>query len=796
MKRINASVSKIRAAVERLAKQKELLSKRLKHLPGQHNQMTHGRGRGGGGDWKTVDTSGWTTNSGSTWAKKKIALLEKAAAEGDWDFVNKTHCNSAKPNGYQKAVLKAQKMLQEKHQQQAQNPPEPASLKMVGPNTLDALGLPDEGKVVNAGGWEQVGGKLGTQPGGKFKGEDGKDYYVKFPDDPNVAKNEYATNRLMEAAGGGVPNAHLVVKDGKLGIATEWTDGMETGTKTWESAKNCEIAGEDFALHAWTANWDAVGAGSENPMANIGIVNGKATSIDVGGAMLYTGLGKKKPGGAFNDEAAEWDGLRDPNVNPSAAKVFGKMTKEQLVKSAMKLENIDDITIAEICHTSGLPLGTASTMIARKKSILKKAELLQAGDTEGLAKAAPKQVTTPDGTTLNAGAVAASIPPPLKVSSKSHMSYQPKFDELHEMAAKGDWEGVEKYKTNEGAVGHYPKKLHEYKQQLLEAHKGGAPNPQPQPAKAVPKPKIDPNGFPSEPAFATTNEVQKASNMAVVAKLKELAETGDLDALKALPSSPSPKINQYKDDLIKSVNEQLHPPPPPKPVSGAAKELANKCKVVKGKTYKETPHVMKYIVLGETADTPVPVVTNANPQGKFEPAGGKGSWEKGHQQYLKCTPKERAALRNYTGSGHTDMNKELREGGSLSHETRLAAKATMEKAVPLPEGTMLSRKHNCSSSVDLTKIKPGQIIQDRGIMSTSTDPKQWSGSVHLRIRTGPGAKGLPIDKDSVHKGEMEVMLPPNTRMIVRNVIPASFSSGGTIIEVDMLPTVDSQCCPP
>ncbi len=105
--------------------------KTLKHLPGGHNQSTHGSGGGGsddGGKPKAkkndkgkyipgsvgklagVDTSGWKEEAtNAQWAMKKIDKMEELAAADKIDFLKQNlYSTTAKhPDKYKKTVLKA-----------------------------------------------------------------------------------------------------------------------------------------------------------------------------------------------------------------------------------------------------------------------------------------------------------------------------------------------------------------------------------------------------------------------------------------------------------------------------------------------------------------------------------------------------------------------------------------------------------------------------------------------------------------------------------------------------------------
>lgn len=81
-------------------------------------------------------------------------------------------------------------------------------------------------------------------------------------------------------------------------------------------------------------------------------------------------------------------------------------------------------------------------------------------------------------------------------------------------------------------------------------------------------PKIDPAKFPEQPEFVSKNEQQVAGNKKAVAELHALAVKGDLPGLQSHKGTPSPKVQAYQQALIHDLDQQLHPPPPPKQYPG------------------------------------------------------------------------------------------------------------------------------------------------------------------------------------------------------------------------------------
>jgi len=160
-------------------------------------------------------------------------------------------------------------------------------------------------------------------------------------------------------------------------------------------------------------------------------------------------------------------------------------------------------------------------------------------------------------------------------------------------------------------------------------------------------------------------------------------------------------------------------------------------------------------------------------------------------------------IQKYTGSSYEDYNHALRsvtppkkgtKDWGWYQEALLVSKTVMEKSVDLPVGLKLSRKY----SGDVPEV--GSVVADRGNLSTSYDPKKWSGNVHMRLAVGPGVKGCPVASISSNASEREVILPPNTRIYVTKVTKPTkqqeYLNIPTVVEAVILPTTSDQCCPP
>lgn len=724
-----------------------------------------------------VDTSKWgKDSSGAQLAMKKIAFMEELAAKGDWAELSKYVTAPPKPNTYQKITLKAQENLLKLKDKDVSKPIPNSTPTKTDPAVSTDLG------------WKQIGGKLGTEKGGTYIGPDGKKYYVKQPDNAARAHNEVLACKLYEAAGANVVKADLLEIEGKKSVATEW---LESAKLTWNPTDKKQAA-EDFAIHAWLNNRDAVGAGTENPMDNIRLdkTNGKLKLVDAGGSLDYAGMGGggKKP---FDSKADEWDTLRDSKINPTMGQVFGGMTSEQLIQSAKKLESISDKTVVELVnkyHGGSSPEKAAmvSTLINRKNDILGRAKKLEEATKVGTKVDSKTPVTVP--------------PPPIFPDSFAML--KSKASEIYEAAKKGDIKAVENIEppNTTGTIA-------TYKNQVLAALKSGGKTNEDHTVPPKPKPiVVDEKKFPAPPTFVGSH---KADNEVVIKALVDVAKTGDLDALKATSIPPSPKLKEFHNQLISNLAKQLNPPPPPKTLDAsyldAAKKLGN------AKTKAGLAKIGKWDLIGDLGG--VPEVT----KGAWNSAGDKDEWEEGHKIWDSMSIGKNET-KKYTGGSYTAYNNALRAGdfNSASGKNALkVSKGLMKHGKELEVGSRLSRTHSELTKAETDSLKPGTVVSDRGILSTSTKEEGvfFSNKVHWHLTVGPGVKGLHVDYFSENPGEREVLLPPNQKLLITKVehdVTKKYSSAystsssrdhtlpdkKTIVWAVILPTEDNQCCPP
>jgi 8-oxo-dGTP pyrophosphatase MutT (NUDIX family) len=237
----------------------------------------------------------------------------------------------------------------------------------------------------------KISDKKGSNPGGIYENLEGKKYYVKHLKTAQHVANELLAADLLAKGGGGTLKYHAVHGDGpfKNSIGTDY-ENLQKDNVSKLSLSEKKQAQSDFALNAWLANWDAAGTGGDN----VGILNGKALTLDVGGALLYRAMGDPK-GSAFGNDPTEWNTLRDPAKNYDAHKLYGDMTNEELKASVDKLNNITNKDIVDAVHTyfdanSAVATELTDKLIARRDKLLALGASLKVA-----APPPPPQPTTP-----------------------------------------------------------------------------------------------------------------------------------------------------------------------------------------------------------------------------------------------------------------------------------------------------------------------------------------------------------------------------------------------------------------
>lgn len=200
--------------------------------------------------------------------------------------------------------------------------------------------------IPDASNWKKTGRQMGSNPGGVYKDESGKEFYMKQSKSDDHAKNENLANHLYRHLGVPVPDTKLIThSNGKLGTASSI---MHIKPFDPHNKNHVQEIGKHFAAHAFVANWDAVGLANDNQ-----VLGPKGmTTIDAGGSLNYRAQGSPK-GNAFGHKATEWDSLRDTSRPNPATHIFSQMQPHEIVNSAKAVANLKNDTIHDLVHEHG-----------------------------------------------------------------------------------------------------------------------------------------------------------------------------------------------------------------------------------------------------------------------------------------------------------------------------------------------------------------------------------------------------------------------------------------------------------
>jgi len=205
---------------------------------------------------------------------------------------------------------------------------------------------------------EKIGGGLGSHPAGVYRDADGRRYYVKTVESPAHARNETLAAKLYRLAG--APTLTYVAVKAPDQVATVFVE-LQTAHVSRLSEAERRQAQRWLGVHAWTANWDAAGFDGDNQ----GVVNGVATTLDLGGALEFRAHGDPK-GKAFGNEAREIDTLRTDPDNPHALRLFAGMTSAQVGEAIDRVLAIPDEAIRNAVAAHGGAPALAEKLIFRK----------------------------------------------------------------------------------------------------------------------------------------------------------------------------------------------------------------------------------------------------------------------------------------------------------------------------------------------------------------------------------------------------------------------------------------------
>jgi hypothetical protein len=187
----------------------------------------------------------------------------------------------------------------------------------------------------------------------------GEQYVLKHGSSKDHLAAEYGANKVYEAAGVGVPKATLV-DDGKTQLSKYQPGTPLADLKGQALADARAQVAKSFVLDAVLGNRDVVGPDNQNVMVGD---DGVVRRIDTGAAFDYRAQGSKKE---FTADVGELKTLRDPAVNPTAAKVYESLTPADVRKQALDLHANREAVLA------ATPEKYRDTVSARIDDVLKK----------------------------------------------------------------------------------------------------------------------------------------------------------------------------------------------------------------------------------------------------------------------------------------------------------------------------------------------------------------------------------------------------------------------------------------
>lgn len=594
--------------------------------------------------------------------------------------------------------------------------------------------------------WEKVGEQKGSNPGGVYLDDQGHKWYCKFPQTADIAKTEVLAAKLYAEAGAAAQDCKLVTMGGKLAIATKWVDGLQTMNA--HEMTQTEGVAEFFAVDAWLANHDVIGMDYTNIQKG---PDGKAIRVDAGGSLEYKAQGDKKE---FGDSVDSLDSMMNPKYHQPYS-VFGHLTKEDITASVAKVVAIPDEAIVQAVMQFGPgdnahKVKLAQTLIARKADLLAK-----------YPNAAPKKLekppvyripNTPDFHNWNG--------PGQSLSSKKAFNDQNQelAQQIHDLGVAGD-----------------VKKLEEMTFQ-----------------------PINEQGVPT----GDSQHITQHKSQHIPAYWK--------DVVKAMTTPyVSPKV-AYRQ-AVKGVSAMFL----------LTKAAFQSCKELTAAKVK----VGRYALLGvlKGKDNPLKDWDPTTTSQKKGNLSTQMLYDQSKKSFDALPALEKQAIKDYTGSAYTEMNNAL-VFGKHNDKTQNAIKGLDKACVMLTPGTVLSRyckfdkgddgsvsTQNHEAAVQkLIDAGEGAIIEEFGIISTSTNSTTWSGPVHLKITVGEGVKGLYVAPNpstggaaiSNHPGENEVILPFKTKFMIKKIHPpgtkftdadghwgANCGGQGHVIEVIALPNI-------
>jgi len=149
---------------------------------------------------------------------------------------------------------------------------------------------------------------------------------------PEHLREEYAAERAYRAGGATVPDSRLYETDSGPVKLAKFVEGTTLGRLSGKARWKAGVAvRKHFVLDALLGNRNVVGA--ENIL--IAAWTGVLYRVNVAGSLRFRTMGGLKLD--WGSRVTELDGLRDPTINPIAARVFRALTPADLQQQIARL---------------------------------------------------------------------------------------------------------------------------------------------------------------------------------------------------------------------------------------------------------------------------------------------------------------------------------------------------------------------------------------------------------------------------------------------------------------------------
>ncbi|KFZ38093.1 hypothetical protein HR45_06185 [Shewanella mangrovi] len=207
--------------------------------------------------------------------------------------------------------------------------------------------------------WQRIGSALGSNPAGVYQDALGARYYVKTLESPLHAKNEWLAAQLYRLTG--APTLTYLHACDPCQVVTRWRPLQKKSIAHFDTEERA-LACHWFGVHAWTANWDAVGLHGDNQGVDD---NGSVLTLDLGGALLFRAGGDPK-GAAFTAQVGEIESLRFATDNPMAKLLFANMSVQQLISAIEVVTHLADELISATLLQCDASAKLVDKLLARK----------------------------------------------------------------------------------------------------------------------------------------------------------------------------------------------------------------------------------------------------------------------------------------------------------------------------------------------------------------------------------------------------------------------------------------------